>query len=110
VELLQELAGEEPPKLDNTGYLGLALASAGRSGEAREVDARLAAWTEPHVRGQHLYWRAVVAAHLGEPERAMTFLREAIAQGVSYSSLHENEALRPLWDDPTFQALIQPKG
>jgi DNA-binding SARP family transcriptional activator/TolB-like protein len=110
VELLQELAGEEPTKLDNTGYLGLALASAGRSGEAREIDARLAAWTEPYVRGQHLYWRAVVAAHLGEPERAITFLREAIAQGVSYSSLHENEALRPLWDDPTFQALIQPRG
>lgn len=108
--LFQELADEQPTNLDYTGYLGLALAVTGQIDQARRIDARLAAWSEPYVRGRHLYWRAVVAANLGEPERAMTLLREAIAQGVSYASLHENETLRPLWDHRPFQLLLEPRG
>lgn len=81
-----------------------------RSDAARGVDAPLEAWDEPYIRGQHLYWRAVIAARLGQKDRALSLLREAIARGVPYSQLHESEELRPLADYPPFLELIAPKG
>ena len=110
LSLLQELAEESPGSLDVNGRLGLALARAGRAGDAREVDARLAKWDDPYVRGSHLFWRAAIAAELGEKDRAVTLLRDAIAEGVPYSALHEDEDLRALWDFPPFQELIEPRG
>lgn len=104
------LAENDPHDVDYAGYLGLALAAAGRVEAARRVDRRLAAWDEPYVRGRHLYWRAAIAARLGRAEEAMALLREALAQGVSYASLHENEDLRPLWGQPAFQRLLEPEG
>ena len=108
--LLQELAEEYPDSESVTGRLGLALARAGRAPDAREVDARLADWGDPYVRGDHLYWRAAIAAELGEKERAVTLLRDAIAEGVPYSVLHEDPDLSALRDFPPFQELIEPRG
>jgi DNA-binding SARP family transcriptional activator/TolB-like protein len=110
VELFCELAQESPSSLDYTGYLGLALAATGRTDEAREVDKRLEVWSEPYLHGRHLYWRAAIAAHLGDRKGAVTLLRIALAQGVTNSSLRENEDLRPLWNYPPFQALLEPRG
>jgi hypothetical protein len=35
--------------------------------------------------GNHNYWRACIAALLGEREQAVTLLREALAQGYFYN-------------------------
>lgn len=110
VLVFRDLAAEAPSSLDRLGYLGLALAAAGRVEEARRVDARLAAWSEPYVRGRNLYWRATIVARLGEKARATALLRDAVAQGVMFDLLHENEDLRPLWDEPSFRELLEPVG
>ena len=73
------------------------------SGELRDID-------RPYMFGNHTYWRACIAALLGEKEEAMNLLREALAQGVSYTRLHPDMDLEPLWDYPPFQELIKPKG
>ncbi|MFW5950844.1 MAG: BTAD domain-containing putative transcriptional regulator [Gemmatimonadota bacterium] len=106
----RELAARHSDNVEYLGYLGLAYAMARRSDAAREVDARLEAWDEPYIRGQHLYWRAAIAARLGQKDRAVSLLREAIARGVPYSQLHESEELRPLAHYPPFLELIAPKG
>jgi tetratricopeptide (TPR) repeat protein len=109
-EQFRRLSEAEPERLDYAGYLGLSLAACGRWEEAREVDARLASWPDPFVRGRHLYWRATIAAETGALDEAVSLLRDALAQGVSHASLHENEDLSSLWKYPPFQALLEPRG
>ncbi len=106
----RQLWEAKPDDLDRAGYLGLALAACGRAEEAREVDTRLASWSDPYLHGRDLYWRATIAAELGSLDQAMDFLRDALAQGVSHASLHENEDLRPLWVYPPFQVLLEPRN
>lgn len=108
VAILRQLAAEQPESVDLQGALALALAAAGRVEEARQIDQRLGAWQDPYVRGRNLYWRAAIAAQLTEKEQALELLRGAVAHGVSYTALHEDEALRPLWDFPGFRRFMEP--
>jgi len=108
VVLLRQLVAEESRSVDYLGTLGLALAAAGHAAEARRVDDRLAAWANPYAHGRHLYWRAAIAARLGEKERATALLRDGIAQGIYVDALYENEDLQPLWDFLPFRRLLTP--
>jgi DNA-binding SARP family transcriptional activator/TolB-like protein len=108
VDMLRQLASEQPESLNLQGSLALALVAAGHAGEARLIDQRLAAWTAPYVRGAHLQWRARIAAQLGEEDRAMALLRDAVAQGVSYADLYEDERLQPLRHTAGFRRFMQP--
>ena len=84
-----------------------------RDGEAVDIEASLF--------GDHRY-EAKVAVTTSNPrllqalpafgfsEEAMNLLREALAQGVSYTRLHPDMDLEPLWDYPPFQELLKPKG
>lgn len=105
----REISSGHPDNLNALGYLGLALAAAGRTGEARDVAARLEGWAEPYLNGSDLYWRATIEARLGGEDRAVALLQEAAARGYSLGWLHEDENLRPLWDRPSFKQLIEPK-
>jgi tetratricopeptide (TPR) repeat protein len=107
---LLALVEQQPENLDYVGHLGVALAAAGQAQEARDVEARIADWSEPYLRGSDLYWRAAISARLGDKERAVTLLEDAVARGYTFSYLHEDEDLRPLWDYPPFRELIEPKG
>jgi DNA-binding SARP family transcriptional activator/tetratricopeptide (TPR) repeat protein/TolB-like protein len=108
--ILRQLTLEQPESLRFQGSFALALAAAGRADEARLVDQRLAAWQAPYVLGRDLYWRAAIAANLGEEERALALLRAAVARGVSHAGLSEDEALRPLWGSVAFRAFMRPSG
>lgn len=65
---------------------------------------------QPYIFGNHTYRQACIASILGEKEGAMTLLRDALAHGVSYSLLHPDIDLEPLWDYQSFKKLIKPKG
>ena len=57
------------------------------------------------------YWRAAIAAQLGDKQRAVEFLRQGYAEGLIHSlEMHCDIDLEPLWDYPPFQELIAPKG
>lgn len=69
---------------------------------------------KPYLWGRHMYWRAIIAAWLGEKETAVRLLQEAIGQGLQESTdnadLNKDMDLEPLRDYPPFQELIKPKG
>lgn len=61
--------------------------------------------------GRRRYHQASILAYLGEQERAISLLRESLAEGVFYILLFDNPANTfPLRDDPGFQELLQPEG
>ncbi len=65
----------------------------------------------PYLFGANTYWRARIAALLGERERAVSLLRDGFAQGRSYGAyLHAEYDLEPLRGYPPFEELLRPKG
>ncbi len=64
---------------------------------------------DKYLRGRQRYAQARVAAELGDNERALEFLRRALAEGQTYPALHRDHYLRKLRDYPPFQELVQPK-
>ena len=60
---------------------------------------------------RNAYWRAGIAAALGERERAMQLLRQSGPLNWYPNLLeHVDPNLEPLWDYPPFQELLRPKG
>jgi hypothetical protein len=63
----------------------------------------------------HTFYRANIAALLGEKELAVRLLREAHTQGINFNLFHYHSEpnvmdLEPLYDYPPFQEFIRPKG
>ena len=77
--------------------------------EALAVERSLGELRGPSPLGRHTYWRARIAALVGERERAVTLLRESLQQGKEYFPVHleaDFETLRAL---PSFQELMRVK-
>jgi predicted Zn-dependent protease len=72
----EKLAAERPDSPEYLGYLGALAARRGDRPEAKRVSDSLASMKVPYLRGAHTYWRARIAATLGEPERAVALLRK----------------------------------
>jgi tetratricopeptide (TPR) repeat protein len=92
------------------GLLGALAARRGDKEEAKRFSSLLENMDRPYLFGRHTLWRARIASLLGEKENAIRLLREALAQGVSYTALHPVMDFEPLQDYPPFQELIKPKG
>jgi len=66
---------------------------------------------QPFLRGEHTYWRAVIAAWLGDRVEATALLRQAYEQGRVYSWYDNVSAeLGPLRSYPPFEEWLRPKG
>jgi tetratricopeptide (TPR) repeat protein len=110
-EPLEELRerGWEPVYV--AGALGVIAARTGNHEEARKIFDELPDLGQPWSAARQSYWRACIAASLGEKERAVELLKEAYARGEPHSvEVHIDVDLEPLWDYPPFQELIEPKG
>ena len=77
-----------PDALDRRGYLGVLAARRGDRAAAMAAERALAELREPYLLGRHTYWRARIAALLGDRERAVTLLRDALKEGRTYPMLH----------------------
>ena len=84
-----------------------------------EMDARLVELGErigptgvPYgSRGSMEIGRAGIAAQLGDRDRAIHLIQQAVSAGFSgYGWIHINPDFEPLWDDPEFQEILRPKG
>lgn len=110
LELCRTLAFENPQEVYYQGVTGAILARLGRTDEARRVEAELAALARPYLHGGHTYWRACIAAQLGEKDRAVSLLGQAFGQGLWFSvDLHRSLYLEPLRGYPPYEALVKPK-
>jgi tetratricopeptide (TPR) repeat protein len=120
-QVLRSYAAERPanlaewpsisPMLEVHGQLGTLAARQGKRAEAERISAMLEALERPYVFGEHTYWRARIAALLGERDEALALLRAAYAQGFKWwLPLHSEPDFESLRDHPAFRELLRPKG
>ena len=109
--LFEKLAVEDTSEIGYLGYLGMIAARLGEAEKARGIAAKLGQIKRPLLFGAPTYWRANIAALLGERELAVKLLREAFAQGFQYSpEVLSDINFESLRDYPPFQELMRPKG
>ena len=102
---------------DFVGLLGVIAARKGDREEAGRMSQRLAALRTPFTIGHPTLWRARIATLLGDQERAVGLLRNAIseglmpldlAEGVGYAMwLHRDADLESLRGYPPFEDLLR---
>jgi len=102
---------ESPDDIDRLGSVGMLAARLGDMARARLVAEKLRDRTPDCRDGDAVYWRACIAAQLGDTREAMALLKEAIARGCTFdASIHNDMDLEPLWGDPEFKEFLRPKG
>ena len=94
------------------GVLGVLAARRGDRAEAQRIDQWLAGLSRPYLSGYPTYYRAQIAAVLGDSNRAVELLRDAIAQGAMdpWDHLHSEPGLAALHGYPPFDEVLRPKG
>ena len=108
--LFARLAAERSDSLEYVGYLGaIAARRLDRQGAA-EFSERLHRWQGPDLHGRHTYWRAAIAALLGDSDRAVMLLRGAFGQGHGRGlQIHDSPDLETLRAYPPFVELVAPR-
>lgn len=97
------------------GRLGVIAVMRDDHDAAAEWNARLEAYDTDYVGGRPTLWRAKMAVAGGDREQAITLLRQAFNQGVSFWSIthadaiHVQVELTPLFDDPAYRELVAPR-
>jgi class 3 adenylate cyclase/tetratricopeptide (TPR) repeat protein len=81
-KLFELLVEEEPEKIEYLGYLGAIAARNGKFEEAKRISMFIADLDLPYLFGEDSYWRARIAAAIGNKELSVQLLRKAIAQGI----------------------------
>jgi TolB-like protein/tetratricopeptide (TPR) repeat protein len=109
--LIRGIVAERPDLMAAHGLVGTLAARRGDSVEAARVSNWLAALRRPHIRGANTYWRARIAAQLGDKEGAVRLLRQAFTEGaLIWDSMHTELDFAGLRDFPPFRELLRPKG
>jgi len=108
--LFEGLHSDVPDDIRYLGYVGATAARTGNKEEALKISKELEEDKRPYLFGYPTYWRARIAALLGDKEGAVNLLREATKQGYAYSSIHPTEDFESLADYPPYIQLMKPKG
>lgn len=113
--IADSLARAYPEKEPYTGLVGVLAAQRGDRAEAASANRRLIGLERRYARGQSSYWRACIAATLGQREEAVELLRRALAEGYVFNgffflSAHLEPAFAALRDYAPFEELLRPKG
>jgi tetratricopeptide (TPR) repeat protein len=106
--LVETLAAHD--SLSYMEHLGILAARRGDEGAAEASLVWLDARTGRYLNGRHRYAQARIAAELADRDRALEFLRRALAEGRTYPELHRDHYLRGLREYPPFQELVRPEG
>ncbi len=109
-----DLARAHPKNEQYAGLVGVLAAQRGDRSEAARLDRLLVTLERPLGRGQALYWRACIAALLGERDTAVDLLARALDAGYVYQvrflDAHVEPSFVALRGYPRFQELLRPKG
>ena len=98
----------EPDNVDYTGLTALIDAKVGDVAGAREAAESLAQRRKPYEFGAAAWYRAKIAAVLGDREGAVARLHESFADGHSYDLLlHRDADLLSLRASPAFEELVR---
>jgi TolB-like protein len=104
--------------VDFLGALGVSEARLGHRTEAERLAGRLATINPPFSFGRTPYWRARIAALLGDRDGAVALLREAVAHGQvctvrwgpPWEDCHREMDFESLRGYAPFVELLRPKG
>ncbi len=98
------------------GVLGGVEARLGNATEARRQAEAIRRVDRPDLIGRGAYARSIVAASLGEKDRAVSLLKTALAEGLTMAAisptcfvLHRSFWHRSLRGHPPFEELLKPK-
>jgi tetratricopeptide (TPR) repeat protein len=106
-----ELTNEFPENVVYMGFRGVIAAQRGEFGDARRIKEDLGGLDQPYLNGQNIYWRAAIAAALGESDQAVQLLQDAFLEGSTvHRRVHREPAFESLRDYPPFQEFMRPKG
>jgi predicted Zn-dependent protease len=106
-----ELAAANPNNFYMVGSLGAAAARVGDRATAEQALARLDELSNPTLFGQDHYFRACIAAELGEREQAVEQLHAMMRAGFQYNlTFHRNPWLDNLHGYEPFEEFLRPKG
>src|SRR3989454_2796345 len=109
-----ELARRHPRDARYSGLLGTLAAQRGDRAEAVRLSGWLAGLEKPFGRGQASYWRACIAARLGERDAAVDLLARALDAGYVYQvrflDAHVEPRFATLRGYPRVEMLLRPKG
>jgi tetratricopeptide (TPR) repeat protein len=108
-DVCRDLHVEYPEDILYLGRLGTLAARKGNNEEAIRYSGQLAQLDQPYLFGNNIYWQARIAAVLGEKEKAITLIKEALAQGRTYSNLYIMD-FESLKDYSPFVELKKPIG
>ncbi len=109
--IFEELAKKLPDNIEYQRYVGCIAARQGNREKALKVSEWLKNLKQPYLFGKHTYYRACIAAILGEKDQAVTLLKDSFLQGYAYGLyLHTDFDFESLWDYPPFTELLKPKG
>jgi tetratricopeptide (TPR) repeat protein/predicted Ser/Thr protein kinase len=108
--LFEGLHSEVHDNINYFGYLGVVAVQIGDKEVAFKISKELEEDKRPYLFGNPTYWRARIAALLGDKEGAVNLLRQAIEQGFAYSNIHPTEDFESLADYPPYIQLMKPKG
>jgi len=113
------LAAAHPDSLFYKARLGMLAARLGNRAEAERIVSELRALDSRFLFGNHTYRAACIVALLGDKDRAVALLREAVAQGsgsedepesYGYGFIYRHSMdLESLRGYPPFEELIKPK-
>ncbi|MGE5237108.1 MAG: protein kinase domain-containing protein [Acidobacteriota bacterium] len=93
------------------GYGGILAAKTGDRAAAQTVETQLALLDDTASRGRFSWLRACIVAQLGDRDRAVGLLRDALGHGFTdVAALHVYVFLEPLHGYAPFEELIEPKG
>lgn len=108
-----------PAAATAAGVLGAIAARTGDGDGARRYDARLSTMTPLATGVRHTVWRARIAAILGDRDRAVRLVQQAMAEGLQpnrstsgglYAPLHAVPEFMSLRGYPAFDRLVRPDG
>lgn len=109
--VFEEIAEVAPDNIWCQRYIGCIAARQGDREKASKVSEWLKNLKQPHLGGDHTYYRACIAAILGDKDQAVTLLKENFLKGYGYSTdFHSDFDFESLWDYPPFIELLKPKG
>jgi DNA-binding winged helix-turn-helix (wHTH) protein len=108
---LTRLEKVQPASIEYAGLLGAIFAGRADHARALAYDERLRQLAASDRHGREAYWRACIAALLGDAERAVNLLRSAFAAGHFRGlDIHQSYELQRLRNFPPFVALVTPEG
>ncbi|HSN55048.1 MAG TPA: serine/threonine-protein kinase [Candidatus Sulfomarinibacteraceae bacterium] len=121
--VIDDVMSTSPTDAEPSPYLlttaGVCAARLGDRSRAKEIERALETLSEAGAApggdlGRHgviPYCRARIASRLGEPDRALGLLQQAVTEGFcNYLLIHREPDFEPLWNHPVFNEIMRPKG